>query len=394
MKSLKIIRVSAYVVDDQKNSQDSYHWIVGQISSPMSRYPEYRKSRQSWHKNVLGKIIVEAESEDGTLGFSVGVGGYPAAWIIEQHLANFAVGKTVDQIGTIWDQMYLSTIHYGRKGLVLHAISAVDLALWDLLGKIENKPVYDLIGGKVRDEIDMYATGPNPVIAQKIGFLGGKLPLIHHPSEGESGFYENVSAFKEAREVVGDDFYLMYDCWMSLDLLYASRLAKALQPYSPKWLEECFIPDDYWSYDSFKRSIPKDILIATGEHEYTFYGFRLLLERKAVDIIQPDITWCGGLTELLKISKLADSNKTITIPHCSGVYSYHFVFANSSTPFAEFVVQSPDGSSMIPFYHPILKNEPVPHNGKLSLSDEPGFGVQINKSLKLTSPSLGGQEKV
>ena len=117
------------------HDQGKGHWIDDHISTPMAKYPEYRASRQRFGINVLGTLIVEIEASDGTIGFGVTTGGEPAAWIVERHLSRFVKGAAITDIERIWDQMYLSTLYYGRKGLVVNAISGVDLALWDLLGK-------------------------------------------------------------------------------------------------------------------------------------------------------------------------------------------------------------------------------------------------------------------
>ncbi|MDA4131052.1 MAG: L-rhamnonate dehydratase [Thaumarchaeota archaeon] len=366
------------------HAQNQSHWIVGQIATPMSRYEEYRKSRKSWGIDVLGTVVVEVEASDGTIGFGISTGGIPAAWLIENHFSRFVVGKNVEQTELIWDQMFRASIYYGRKGIALNAISAIDLALWDLLGRIRNAPVCDLIGGRVRDHIEFYATGPRPDLAKSMGFIGGKMPLVHGPASGEIGFRENVESFQGMREKTGEDFWLMYDCWMSLDLPYAKRMVEALKPSKPRWIEECFLPDDYWSYRELKKAAPPGMLVTTGEHEATRYGFRILLEWECADIIQPDVGWCGGLTELLRISAMADAAGVWTIPHGSSVYSYHFVITRHNSPFAEFLMMAPDAASVVPMFHPLLIGEPVPQNGRLQLSDKPGFGVELNRSLDLT----------
>jgi L-rhamnonate dehydratase len=161
----KIKHVRAFVVRGggaDYHDQGAGHWIDDHIATPMSRYPEYRQSRQSFGINVLGTLVVEIEAEDGTVGFAVTTGGEPAAFIVEKHLARFLEGRSPTEYEKIWDQMYFSTQYYGRKGLVVNAISGVDLALWDLLGKLRQEPVYHLLGGAVRDELQFYATGARP----------------------------------------------------------------------------------------------------------------------------------------------------------------------------------------------------------------------------------------
>lgn len=365
------------------HDQASGHWIDDHIATPMAKYPEYRASRQSFGLNVLGTLVVEVEAENGAVGFAVSTGGEPAAWIVERHLARFLIGADPGEIERIWDQMYLATLFYGRKGLVLNAISCVDLALWDLLGKLRREPVYQLIGGPVREELVFYATGARPDLAKQLGFIGGKLPLHHGPAEGEEGFRQNLELLSSMRSRTGDDFWLMYDCWMSLDLEYACRLAGAAQEYGLKWIEEALPPDDYWGYAELKKKAPPGMLVTTGEHEATRWGFRLLLEMDCADILQPDVGWCGGLTELLKISALADTRRVLVVPHGSSVYSYHFALTRHNSPFSEFLMMSPGADEVTPMFAPLLLDEPVPAGGRMKLKDTPGFGVRLNPECRL-----------
>jgi len=368
------------------HDQDAGHWIDDHIATPMSVYPEYRQSRQSFGLNVLGTLVVEIEADDGTVGFAVTTAGELGAFIVEKHLARFVEGARVTDIEKIWDQMYRSTLFYGRKGVVLNAISAVDLALYDLLGKIRQEPVYALLGGPVRDELTMYATGARPDIAKQLGFIGGKMPLHHGPAEGEEGLRRNLEMIRDMREKVGDDFWLMLDCWMSLDLDYATRLAHGAAEYGLKWIEEALPPDDYWGYAKLKKQVPPKMLVTTGEHEATRWGFKLLLDMECADIIQPDVGWCGGITELTKISAMADANGALVIPHGSSVYSYHFVVTRTNSPFAEFLMMHPTAEEIVPMFSPMLLGEPVPVNGKLKVPETPGFGVELNPALEKFRP--------
>ncbi len=390
MASIKIRHVRAFYMQGggaDYHDQGRDHWIDDHIATPMAKYPAYRASRQAFGLNVLGTLVVEIEAENGVTGFAVSTGGEPAAWIVQRHLARFLVGADPTEIELIWDQMWLSTIFYGRKGLVLNAISCVDLALWDLVGKLREMPVYRLIGGAVRDEIRFYATGARPDLAQKLGFIGGKLPLHHGPAEGEDGLRKNIELLATMRDRVGPDFWLMYDCWMSLDLNYAQRLSHAAAKHDLKWIEEALPPDDYWGYADLRRRIPPGMLVTTGEHEATRWGFRMLLEMGCADILQPDVGWCGGLTELLKISALADARGVLVVPHGSSVYSYHFTITRHNSPFAEFLMMAPKADAVIPMFFPLLLDEPIPENGRLRLSDAPGFGVRLNPECKLNALS-------
>lgn len=386
----RIAQVRAYTVEAgggaDYHDQSASHWIDDHIATPMSGYPGYSDSRHSFGLNVLGTLVVQVEADNGTVGFGLTTAGEPGAWITERHLARFLEGASVTEVEKIWDQMYRSTLFYGRKGLVLNVISAIDLALWDLLGRLRDEPVYQLLGGQVREELTMYATGARPDIAQQLGFIGGKMPLHHGPNEDMAGLRANVSQLAAMREQVGDDFWLMWDCWMSLDLAYAQRLAAAAHDYGLKWMEEALPPDDYWGYRDLRRTMPQGMLNATGEHEATRHGFRMLLELGCADILQPDVGWCGGITELVKISALADAHNVPIIPHGSSVYSYHFVITRTNSPFAEFIMMAPEADKIVPMFQPLLINEPVPVNGRLRLPDTPGFGVELNPEIALRRP--------
>ena len=266
MTSHKIAHVRAFTVGAgggaDYHDQQGYHWIDDHIATPMSRYPGYEESRRSFGLNVLGTLVVQVEADDGTIGFGVTTAGEPGAWIVERHLARFLEGALVTDIEKIWDQMFRSTLFYGRKGLVLNVISAVDLALYDLLGRLRQEPVYHLLGGAVRDELIFYATGARPDLAQQMGFIGGKLACTMVRMRVLAGLRANIEELAAMRDKVGDDFWLMWDCWMSLDLDYAVRLATAAHEYGLKWLEEALIPDDYWGYRELRQKAPRGMLIS------------------------------------------------------------------------------------------------------------------------------------
>ncbi len=389
MSMPKIRHVRAFTVRGggaDYHDQPDGHWIDDHIATPLARYPEYRQSRRSFGIDVLGTLVVEIEASDGTVGFAVTTGGEIGAFIVEKHLARFLEGQLVTDIEKMWDLMYYGTLFYGRKGIVLNTISGVDLALWDLLGKIREEPVFQLLGGPVRDELQFYATGARPDLAKEMGFIGGKMPLQHGPAEGEEGLRLNLERLADMRSRVGDDFWLMYDCWMSLDLRYAKRFSHLAKDSGLKWMEETLSPDDYWGYAELRRQMPPGMWVTTGEHEATRWGFRMLLEMGCCDMIQPDVGWCGGITELIKISALADAHEALVVPHGSSVYSYHFVVTRHNSPFAEFLMMAPKADKVVPMFTPLLLDEPVPVNGRMKVPDRPGFGVRLNPDCALHRP--------
>jgi L-rhamnonate dehydratase len=382
MVDMKIKEIRAYVVKGQGgdyHDQSEDHWIVKQIATPMSIYPEYKETRTSFGINALKTLVVEVEAENGEIGFGITTGGYPAAWIVMNHLDRFIIGQKATNIEKMWDQMYKGSLYYGRKGVVMNAISAIDLALWDLLGHLRQEPVYSMIGGKVREELQFYATGPRPDLAKEMGFIGGKMPLVYGPDDGVEGLNKNIQQAKEMRKKVGEDFMLMWDCWMALDLPYAKKLMEKSEDLGFFWVEECFNPDNYWDYRNLKKAAGNNIMVTGGEHEATRYGFRALIEESDIDIIQPDVGWCGGLTELIKIGNLAEAHGKWIIPHGSGIYSHHYVTTKVNAPFTEQLMMAPKADKVLPQFYPLIKDEPIPVNGKLKVSDKPGFGVELNK---------------
>ena len=355
----------------------SSHWLVDSlISNPMSGYAEYREKRSSWGIGVLGSLVVELVTADGTVGVAVGSGGMPAAWLIRHHFARFLLGADARNINRIWDQMYRSSLPYGRKGLTIMAISAVDLALWDLVGKVRGEPVYNLIGGRSREEIGFYCTGPDAAAIRAMGFWGAKVPLPEGPFDGEAGLQRNLAFLTAQRAAVGPGFPLMVDCYMSLDVPYAIRLAEACKPLDIYWWEEVLQPDDVEGYRQIRQAHPT-LKWTTGEHEYTRFGFRRLIEDRLLDIVQPDVMWVGGLTELLRIAAHASAYEVPVVPHGSGPYSYHFIASQTGPAFCEYVAASPDGQTIEPVFGALFTGEQLPRQGKLVLGDGPGFGMDL-----------------
>ena len=355
----------------------SHHWLVDSlIANPMSGHAAYRAKRSSWGIGTLGAIAVEIETEDGTVGVATGSGGVPAGWLIKHHFARFLVGQDARNINLIWDQMYRASLPYGRKGVTVMAISCVDLALWDLVGKVRGEPVYNLIGGMARDEITFYCTGPDAGAIQRMGFWGAKVPLPEGPHDGEAGLRRNVAFLAAQRAAIGPDFPLMVDCYMALDVQYAIRLAEACKPLGIYWWEEVLSPEDVDGYRLIRQAHPT-LKWTTGEHEYTRYGFRPLIEGRLLDILQPDVMWVGGLTELLRIAAHAAAYDVPVVPHGSGPYSYHFIASQTGPAFCEYVAASADGQSIAPVFGALFDGEAVPHNGKLRLDDAPGFGMVL-----------------
>jgi L-alanine-DL-glutamate epimerase-like enolase superfamily enzyme len=284
----------------------------------------------------------------------------------------------------LFEQMYRASMFYGRKGLPVAVISVIDLAIWDLLGKIRREPVYKLIGGATRSRLNFYCTGPEPTAAKSMGFWGSKVPLPYSPGEGVEGMKKNIEFLTKHRESVGPDYPIMVDCYMSLNVPYTIEIVEKTKHLDINWWEECLSPDDVDGHALLKRAHPT-VKFTTGEHEYSRYGFRKLIEGRNLDILQPDVMWVGGMTELLKISAMASAYDIPVVPHASGPYSYHFVISQANCPFQEYLANSPDGKSVLPVFGDLFTNEPIPLKGYLDVTelDKPGFGLEVNPAARL-----------
>jgi L-alanine-DL-glutamate epimerase-like enolase superfamily enzyme len=383
MSRWRIKTVRSYVIETlgvggNYASRPSGHWITdARQANPMSVYPSRATLRTGASEAAAG-ILVEIEAADGTVGIATGSGGIGACAIIEQDLAGMLVGADPRDVSRLWDQMYRTTLPYGRKGVALMAVSAVDLALWDLLGQIRGEPVYRLAGGATRDRIAVYGTGPDPTFFQRHGFVGAKVPFPYGPADGREGLAANVRSVAAHREAVGPEFPLMIDCFMSLDVPYALEFARATQPYGLYWIEEALNPDDMDGYRQLKAAAPW-VRWVTGEHEYTRWGFRDLIRNRAVDIVQPDLMWTGGFTEALRIASVASAFDVAVVPHAGGIYSYHFAMTQPGVPFVEYCNPSPKGDEITPVFGAMFAGEPLPLDGTITLTDVPGWGIKLRR---------------
>ena len=380
------------------------HWIAGcpasdgswdhqtthpPIANPMSGYPKYAGSRQSWGVSAVPSVIVEIEDEDGRIGIGVSTGGAAAANLIEQHLSIFVEGQTAANRTLIWEQMWRASIHYGRKGLGVHAISAIDLALWDLYGRTVGAPVFDLMGGRTKDRVPVYATTARPDHAKALGFHGAKVPLPYGPGHGIKGMGDNIAFLANWREKVGPDFPLMLDCYMSMTTDYAAELSRRLAPYNFQWIEEPLMPDDYEGHRRLAAKMNTragGTVLASGEHEYTRFGYEQLMDA-GVGLIQPDVMWMGGPTEFIRVAAQASARSVDVIPHGCGVYGYYMAMALDCVSLAEFMMMSEMADKIEPNFGTMFKSEPLPESGYISLPDTPGFGLELNHdALNLIRP--------
>ena len=321
----------------------------------------------------MSAALVEIRTAGGAtgLGYIGGGRGTVATEIVNHHFAELLVGKNPFQTELIWDQLYRASTMYGTSGVALETISGIDIALWDLMGHITGRPVYDLIGGATRDRIRVYVTGNLTDRHIADGFRDVKLALTRGPADGKAGLAVVAKQMAEVREKVGPDGDIMLDCYMSLDLPYAIEIAKLAREHDVLWIEEPFPPEQIDLFLRLREAVP-EVLITAGEHVFHRWGFRGLLEQRAVDIIQPDVYRAGGISELKKIAAYASIHGVPVIPHGIGAPTYHFVVSTTNSPKAEFVDVFAQGNELL------LEGEPMPHDGVLELSRMPGFGYRLN----------------
>lgn len=303
------------------------------------------------------------------------------------YLAPICIGEDPFDNEYIWQKMYRRTHAWGRKGIGMAAISAVDLAIWDIMGKAVNKPVFaarrphqgeDLTYASklyANDNLDAFLEEAQGYLNQ--GFTALKMRFGYGPKDGPTGMRRNIEQVRALRELAGPDIDIMLECYMGWTLEYARRMLPKLAEFEPRWLEEPVIADDIEGYVELKKMgiMP----ISGGEHEFTGHGFKDLLERRAVDVIQYDTNRVGGITAARKINAMAEAWSVPVIPHAGQLHNYHLTMASTASPMAEFfpVFDVEVGNEL--FYY-VFKGEPQPVDGYIQLDDhKPGLGLEISE---------------
>ncbi len=335
-----------------------------------------------------GWLVVEVFTDDGLVGIgNAALAPQVTKQVIDLYLKPLLIGKDPWDIEFLWQHMYRKTMAFGRRGIGMVAISAIDIALWDLLGKSAKQPVYRLLGGRTKPRIPVYASRLYSVELNEVaaeakrykaeGYKAMKLRFGWGPNDGAAGMQRNLNLVRTVRETVGDGIDVMADAYMGWTLDYAKRMLPLLEPFNLRWLEEPVIPDDVHGYAELKSC--GRIPIAGGEHEFTSYGFRDLLEAHALDYIQFDTNRVGGLTQARKIAALAEAYSVPVIPHAGQMHNYHVVMASLNSPMAEYfpVVDVEVGNEL--FWY-IFKGEPKAKDGFIDLDERvPGLGLTINE---------------
>lgn len=367
-----------------------YRWI-GEVktsdtifATPLSALPFQKDSQAPFR--FFSWLVVEIETDNGLTGIgNAGLSPDICKNIIDSRLAPLLVGEKPLNTEYLYEKMYRSSIAYGRKGAVLAAISALDIALWDLKGQQLKQPVFMLMGGRTKASIPAYYSRlytrnldelqEEADTFKKQGFPAMKLRCGYPMTEGMAGMKKNVEMVKVVRETVGDEVEVMLDAYMGFNFHYAKRFLKALEPYNLRWVEELLLPDEISNFAKLKQTT--DIPISGGEHEFGRYGFHELLQANALDIIQFDTNRVGGFTEAYRICHMAEVYGVEVIPHGGQMHNLHVVMSSFASPMAEYFPKTPVEVGNELFWY-IFEGEAVAENGQLQLDDhKAGMGLTL-----------------
>ena len=346
-----------------------------------------------WEYSERCICVVKVTASDGTYGWGE---GYGPATLIESGiklLEPIVLGEDPLQNEVIWNKMYRKTLDFARRGVLMASISAIDIAIWDLKGKILGLPISTLLGGAHRTKIRPYATGlyftdhDNPTkdfeaearlyISQGFKSMKMKVGL---------GIKADVENVKMMREIIGPDIQLMVDSNHAYTLREATELAKKIETYDISWFEEPISPEFYGQYNELRQKTT--IPISGGECEYLRFGFNELIKNKSVDILQPDICASGGLTEAKRIATLASTNGIDLIPHTWGTsiglhVALHFISNIESIPGRmyqpDFLIEFDQTENGLRDNLSFPKLEMK--DGMLEVPNRPGLGIDINEEV-------------
>jgi D-galactarolactone cycloisomerase len=351
-----------------------------------------------WSQRVTNRrqaVICEVTTDEDIQGvgeaFYFGGPAKIAADIITDVYGPLLMDKDPLDTSVIWDCLYNWTRDQGMKGVTISALSAIDIALWDIKGKALGLPVFKLLGGAYRNKARAYATGlyePQnvPDVTQalvnealgykKEGFSGMKLKVGY-------GIDKDVAYVKAIREAIGEDMYLMVDANHAYNSSEAIELIRKIEGFDIHWFEEPVPPEDLEGYREVRKK--SKILIAGGECEYTRYGFRNLINLRAVDILQPDLCAAGGFTEMMKITAMASAANIPLIPHVWGTNvglaaSLQFFAGLPHFPERRFPAEPffEYDRSPHPFREAVTLEKFVLKEGYLDIPDRPGLGVSLD----------------
>jgi L-rhamnonate dehydratase len=355
-------------------------------SQSIDIYPEF--AARTWSAIPEGpqkitEVYLEIQTDAEISGVFGPIEGYQAD-IVRRFLAPYLLGRDPLATELRYDQM-LRLNRHGRSGVFMTGLSVVDCALWDLKGKAWDKPIYRLLGGPTRPKVDAYASmlgyAIDPEAAAQVaqdfkaqGFKAQKWFFRYGPGDGMAGKEKNLALVRALREAVGPFYPLMFDAFMGWDLRYASEMVRAFEPYNLTWLEEPLHPERVGAFQALKAA--STVPLATGEHVYTRWQVKELLAAGAVDVVQTDPDWTGGITELVKICALCSAFEVPVIAHGHSLLAaLHIAGAQSpsTVPYVEYLFRHQARKQV--FHKPIYQ----PEAGTLALPTLPGLGLVLDE---------------
>ncbi len=336
-------------------------------------------------------MLVRITADDGTIGWGEAYGPpTPSATIINDLFAPLLLGQNPLNITPIWEQLYARTRDSGRGGVMLHALSAVDIALWDLKGRALGVSISQLLGGRFRERVQAYATGlyfrpeddfTDGLVEEAAGYVSEgfraiKLKVGLDPAT-------DLRHAQAVRAAIGPDIALMVDANHAYDRVTALRLGRAFASLDIAWFEEPVIPEDLAGYAELAHTL--DLPIAGGEAEFNRFGFHQLFAARGVDIVQPDLTATGGFTECQRIATLAQLYGVRYLPHVWGS-------AIGLAAALQLVAALPPATQALRPLEPLLELDRTPNrfrdelaieplchvDGWLAIPDRPGLGITID----------------
>jgi L-alanine-DL-glutamate epimerase-like enolase superfamily enzyme len=385
---MRIVRVSARNVGFSRAPVTLKRHLV----SNASLFEDFETRAGSWFGDIVC-TLVEVEADDGTVGTgTAGAFHGGARDLVASYYAPLVLGEDPRRHEHLWQRMYRTTVRFGGSGSAVTALSALDIACWDLHGKAEGKPVYDLLGGLSQSSVPcyvsrLYALEDLDALAEEArgyvaaGFTRMKQRFGFGPKDGVAGMRCNVELVRRVREAVGDDVELAADAYMGWDLGYAIEMARRLADLGLSWIEEPLLPHDVEGYVELKRRCAWQRW-SCGEHTYTKWGFRELIERRAVDLLQPDVNRVGGLTEALKVCALAEAAGLPVVPHSNEAHNLHLVFARTAhvCPLVEYFPDvEPDTGNEL--FWKLFRGTPVAERGRVEPPDAPGLGIEVVRAV-------------
>jgi len=362
------------------------------LSSPVER--PFTSSR-GWLYKTRNTCLVEIETDDGVVGWGECYGPSAVAKaFIDTQLGPQIIGRDPFDIDVIWEHLYNRIKDYGQTGMAIAAISGIDIALWDIVGKVCGKPAHKLLGGAFRTEVDCYATGlyftdmdrlTEEAVEEARGYVEEGFKAVKMKI-GLGNLRTDFERVKAVREAVGPDIRLMVDANHAFTVPNAIRLGRMLEELDIEWFEEPISPEDIEGYIQVTNAL--DMAVAGGENDFTRWGFRDAITRKAMDIVQPDVCAAGGLSECKKIAVMATAHGVECVPHAWGsavglAATLHFLAALPDQPpcFRPFPPLLEFEQCENPFRDHLAKEPIVQKQGRVEVPQGPGLGIEIDRSI-------------